>query len=77
MRPIGASPGPGNRQRKSALQGIASGADHVDLSPATAAFAAQRLETVEALAARYEAGEFRPDSQDTSRGMVDLALMAQ
>ena len=55
--------------------------DHVELSSslgrlsqALASFQSDRASRTQALAARYQAGSFRPDSAATSRGMVADAL---
>jgi len=44
------------------------------LSGALAAHGAHRASRVQALAAQYQAGKYRPDSAGTARGMVAEAL---
>jgi hypothetical protein len=46
------------------------------LSKAMAAYGSSRASQVQALAAQYQAGRYRPDSLATSRGMVSEALNA-
>jgi anti-sigma28 factor (negative regulator of flagellin synthesis) len=60
------SGGPGDRIEFSTTLG--------NLSRAIAHQAADRTARVEALAAQYQSGKYRPDSRATSRGMITEAL---
>jgi anti-sigma28 factor (negative regulator of flagellin synthesis) len=69
-------------QMQTSRVGSASG-DHVELSGALgrlsqtiSAFHQDRARRVEALAAEYQGGRYRPDSTATSRAMVSEALAA-
>src|ERR1700680_1201054 len=57
--------------------------DHVELSStlsrlssSMAAYGSSRASHVQALAAQYQSGKYRPDSLATSKGMVSEALSA-
>lgn len=58
--------------------------DHVELSStletlsrAISAFGSERSSRVQSLAARYQSGNYQPDSAATARGMVSEALLAE
>ena len=60
------------------------GTDRVELSSALgrlsqviSAHGAQRADRVHALATEYQAGRYRPDTQETSRGMIREAIAAR
>jgi hypothetical protein len=68
---------------RSSSAGAVSGDDHVDLSGALgrlsktlSSFHQDRASRVQALAAQYQSGTYRPDSAATSRAMISDALSA-
>jgi anti-sigma28 factor (negative regulator of flagellin synthesis) len=72
-----------NSTGKSATRGASTSGDHVEfsgnlgrLSRTLSTYDNSRASRVQALAAQYQSGNYRPDSAATSRGMLSEAVAA-